>query len=73
MGLLLSFYISFVAESSMLAENIYTLSWENISNANRDGIAMEEPNPTHAPDGRSSSSLQLLSALFPITADYSCT
>lgn len=33
---------------------------------------MEEPNPAHAPDGRSSSSLQLLSGLFPITADYSC-
>lgn len=73
MGLLLSFYISFVVESSTLAENIHSLSWENISNANRNEIAMEEPNPAHAPDGRSSSSLQLLGGLFPRTADNSCT
>lgn len=63
MGLLLPFYVSFVVESSVLAENIHTLSWENVSNANRSGIAMEEPNPV--PDGRSSSSLQLLIGLFP--------
>lgn len=57
------FYVSFVAESSMLAENIHILSWEHKSNTNRNATAMEEPNPTHASDGRSSSSLKLLSGL----------
>lgn len=34
---------------------------------------MEDPNPTHASDGKFSFSLQLLSGLFPVTADYSRT